>query len=99
MINNNQTFMSEILTILGPLGEKFIVFNLLGFEAKTDFDHEIFKITTHSTRSSKNVFESILKTMVSLVSISQALENPSQQTTTFSVSLSPLWKALIGANT
>ena len=48
--------------------------------------------------SSKNVFENILKTMVSLVSISQALGNPSQQMTIFSVCLRPSWKASIEAN-
>ena len=35
----------------------------------------------------KRGFEHILKTMISLASISQALGNPSQQTTIFSVSL------------
>ena len=39
-----------------------------------------------SNGSSKNVFESILKTTVSLVSTSQALGNPSQQTTIFCLS-------------
>ena len=48
--------------------------------------------------SSKNIFENILKTMVSLVSTSQALGNPSKQTTTFSVSLKQSWKASIKAN-
>ena len=43
-------------------------------------------------------FENILKTMVSLVSTSQALGNPSQQMTIFSVSLRPSWKASIEVN-
>ena len=51
-----------------------------------------------SNGSSKNVFENILKTMVSLVSTSQALGNPSQQMTIFSVSLRPSWKASIEVN-
>ena len=38
-------------------------------------------------------FENILKTMVSLASISQALKNPSQQTTIFSVSLRSSWES------
>ena len=46
----------------------------------------------------ENVFENILKTTVSLVSTSQALGNPSQQTTIFSISLRPSWKASIEAN-
>ena len=46
----------------------------------------------------KNVFESILKTTVPSVNISQALENPSQQMTIFSVSLRPSWKASMEAN-
>ena len=49
-------------------------------------------------RSSKNVFENILKTTVSLVNTSQALGNPSQQLTIFSVSPRPSWKASIGEN-
>ena len=44
-------------------------------------------IMKFSNESSKNVFENALKTMVSLVSISQALGNPSQQTTIVFVSL------------
>ena len=36
--------------------------------------------------------------MASLASISQTLGNPSQQTTVFSVSLRPLWKASIETN-
>ena len=55
-------------------------------------------IINFSNGSSKNVFENILKTMVSLVSTSQALENPSQQMTIFSVSLRPSWKASVEAN-
>ena len=47
----------------------------------------------------ERVIENILKTTASLVSISQALGNPSQQMTTFSVSLRPSWKASIEANT
>ena len=35
---------------------------------------------------------------VSLINISQALGNPSQQMTIFSVSLRPSWKASIGVN-
>ena len=46
----------------------------------------------------ENVFENILKIMVSLVSTIQALGNPSQQMTTFSISLRPSWKASIKAN-
>ena len=42
-----------------------------------------------SNGSSKNVFKNILKTMISLASISQTLGNPSQQATIFSVSLRP----------
>ena len=44
------------------------------------------------------LFENILKTTVSLVNISQALGNPSQQMTIFSASLRPSWKDSIGAN-
>ena len=44
----------------------------------------------------ENVFENILKTTVSLVNTSQALGNPSQQITIFSVSPRPSWKASIG---
>ena len=46
----------------------------------------------------KNVLENILKTMVSSASASQALGNPSKQTTIFSVSLRPSWKASIEVN-
>ena len=49
-------------------------------------------------RSSKNIFENILKTTVSSVNTSQALGNPSQQMTIFSVSPRPSWKASIGEN-
>ena len=42
--------------------------------------------------------ENILKTTVSLANASQALGNPSQQMTIFSVSLRPSQKASIGAN-
>ena len=49
-----------------------------------------------SNGSLKDVFENILKAMVSLASISQALGSPSQQRTIFSVSLRPSWKASIG---
>ena len=42
------------------------------------------KLCNYSNGSSKNVYENILKTMVSLVSTSQALGNPSQQMTIFS---------------
>ena len=42
--------------------------------------------------------QNILKTTVSLVSTSQALGNPSQQITIFSVSLRPPWNASIEAN-
>ena len=51
-----------------------------------------------SNGSSKNVFKNTLKTMVSLVSNSQALGNSSQPTITFFVSLRPSWKASIEAN-
>ena len=52
-INNYRTLISQILTIFGPLGEKFDFFIFLGFEAKSDFDHKTFKIKSHSTRASE----------------------------------------------
>ena len=51
-----------------------------------------------SNGSSKNIFENIWNTTISLVNISQALGNPSQPMTIFSVSLRPSWKASIGEN-
>ena len=41
----------------------------------------------------ENIFENILKTMVSLVRISRAIGNPSQQTTIFSISFRLSWEA------
>ena len=46
----------------------------------------------------ENVFENILKTMVSLVNTSQALGNPSQQMTIFFIFPRPSWKASIEEN-
>ena len=46
----------------------------------------------------ERVIENILKTTISLVNISQALGNPSQQMTIFPVSLRPSWKASIEEN-
>ena len=39
-INNNQTFISQILTFLNKLGESSDFFIPLGYEAKSDFDNE-----------------------------------------------------------
>ena len=50
----NQTFISPILTVLGPLGEKFNFFYPLGFEAESDFDHKTSKIKSHLRRISSH---------------------------------------------
>ena len=50
-IKSIQIFISHIFTVLGPLGEKFILF--MGFEPKSDFDHKTSEIKSHSTRFSK----------------------------------------------
>ena len=52
-INNNQTFVSKVLTVLGPLGDKFNFFNPLGFGAESDFDHKTSKIKSNSIRASE----------------------------------------------
>ena len=52
-INNNQTFISQILTLLGPLRKKINFFKHLSFEAERNFDHRIPKTKSHSTRTSK----------------------------------------------
>ena len=52
-INNNLTFIYQILTVLGPLEEKYSVFNPLGFKIESNFDNETSKIKSHSTRASK----------------------------------------------
>ena len=51
-----------------------------------------------SNGSSKNVFENIFKTTISLTNTIQALGNPSQQMTISFFSLRPSWKASILAN-
>ena len=48
VINNNQNFVSQILTVLSAFGEKFNFFDPLGFEAKSDFDHKTTKIKSYS---------------------------------------------------
>ena len=51
-INNGQTFISQILTFHGPLGEKLSFFNPKRSVGKSNFDHKSFKINLHSTRVS-----------------------------------------------
>ena len=43
-INNNETFISQVLTFLSPLEEKFDFFNPFGFEAKSDLNHKASKM-------------------------------------------------------
>ena len=52
-INNNQTCISQILTVLVTLEEKFNFSILLGFEAKYDLDHKTSRIKSHSVRDLK----------------------------------------------
>ena len=51
VISGNQSFISQLLNIVGPLGEKFDFFNPLGFEIQSAFDHKISKIKFCSGRA------------------------------------------------
>ena len=51
VISGNQSFISQLLNVVGPLGEKFDFFIPLGFEIQSAFDHKIYKIKFCSGRA------------------------------------------------
>ena len=53
VISNNQSFISQILKVVGPLGEKLEFFSPLGFKIKSNFDLETTKLKLHSVRALK----------------------------------------------
>ena len=53
VISNNQSFISQILKVAGPLEEKFEFFSLLGLKIQRNFDLETTKIKFHSVRALK----------------------------------------------
>ena len=53
VIRNYQSFISQILKVVGPLGEKFEFFSPLGFKIQSSFDLETIKIKVHSVRTLK----------------------------------------------
>ena len=44
VISNNKSFVSQILKVVGPLGEKSDFFSLFGLKIRSDFDYETSKI-------------------------------------------------------
>ena len=53
VISNNQSFISQILRVVGPLGEKCEFFSPLGFKLQSNFDLETTKIKLHLVRALK----------------------------------------------
>ena len=53
MIGNNQSLISQILKVVGPLGERFEFFSRLGFKIQSNFDLETTEIKVHSVRALK----------------------------------------------
>ena len=51
VISSNQCFISQLLKVVGPLGEKFDFFISLGFEIQSAFNHKISKIKFCSGRA------------------------------------------------
>ena len=53
LIANIQSFTSQILGVVGILGENLDLFNLLGFDVQTNSDHKAPKIKLCSVRALK----------------------------------------------
>ena len=53
MINNNKSFITQNLNVVGPLAVKFDFFSLSGSEIQSDFDHGTLKIKFYSVRALK----------------------------------------------
>ena len=51
VISSSQSFISQLLNVVGPLGEKFDFFIPLGFGIQSAFDHKISKIKFCSDRA------------------------------------------------
>ena len=53
VISNSQSFISQILKVVGPFEEKFEFFSPLGFKIRRNSDLETTKIKLHSVRALK----------------------------------------------
>ena len=51
VINGNQTFISQVYRVVGPLGENLDFFRPLGLEAESDFGHKTPKLNPHLVRA------------------------------------------------
>ena len=51
VISNNNSFISQNLKVVGPLGGKFDFFSPYGFEIQSDFDYRTSKIKFYSVRA------------------------------------------------
>ena len=60
VIANIQSFISQILGVVGTLGENLDLFSLLGFDVQTNSDHKAPKIKLYSVRALKGYLKNLM---------------------------------------